>query len=327
MSPDHGRSGGTPASHADGRDPNRVDVLYSLVDPDWIARLVASEYDVGVPHSCRLLFAGHNDTYEVAVGGARYAFRLHTRGKWWIAGESDVSFELDLLTHLHRHEVPVSYPIPRRNGSLLGTVPAPEGERFYSLFSWAPGGPTPELTVDQAYLTGRALAAIHVAADSHQPAHRRYRLDKATKLDRPLAELAEQIRNASPEDAETIRHYAGEIRAQLATFDPGPTGWGIIHGDLQPLNYHFDADGNITVFDFDMCGYGWRAYDFAYHYTRTAEPERSAVLDGYQSVRHLSDDEHAMITTFGRLAWIAHDGRPVARLAQLLRDPYFSGTP
>lgn len=221
----------------------------------------------------------------------------------------------------------MSYPLPRRNGDLLGTIPAPEGERFYSLFSWAPGAPpSGELTVDQAYLVGQTLATIHVTADLHTPEHPRYHLDVATKLDRPLAELDEAIRAAGAEDEQTIRHHAGEIRAQLAAFDPGPTGWGIIHADIQPLNYHFDADDNITIFDLDMCGYGWRAYDLAYCYTRTGDPQRSAMLDGYQSVRPLSDAEHSMLTTFGRLAWIAHDGRPVARLAQLMRDPYYSGS-
>ena len=102
--------------------------MTSLIDPKWVARLVANEYDVGVPDGCRLMFAGHNDTYEVAVGEQRYAFRLHTRGKWWLQSESEVRFELDLLIHLHRHEVPASYPLPRRNGDLLGAIPAPEGD-------------------------------------------------------------------------------------------------------------------------------------------------------------------------------------------------------
>ncbi len=299
--------------------------IHSMVDPDWVARLVAVDYNVGSPDSCRLLCAGWNDTFEVAVNGQQYAFRLHRRDKWWLAGEDDVRFELDLLSHLHRHDVPVSSPLPRRNGDLLGSVQAPEGERFYSLFTWAPGNPPENMTVDQAYLLGRTMAAIHVTADQHEPRHTRYRLDEATKLDRPLAELDQQIRNASPDDAETIRHYAAEIRQHLAAFDPGPSGWGIIHGDIQDLNFHFDADDRITVFDFDMCGYGWRAYDLDYYYTRSAEPHRSAVLDGYQAIRPLCDAEHGMLTTFGRLAWIAHDGRPVPKLAQLLCDPYYAG--
>jgi Ser/Thr protein kinase RdoA (MazF antagonist) len=320
---DHGPTAGCDGAAPQPTEP--VAVSYSMVDPDWVARLVAAEYDVGSPDSCRLLYAGHNDTYEVAVDAQKYAFRLHTRGKWWLTGESDARFELDLLSHLHGHDVPVSYPLPRRNGDLLGSVKAPEGDRLYSLFSWAPGNPPEDMTVDQAYLLGRTLAAIHVAADLHEPKHSRYRLDEASKLDRPLAQLDQQIRDGSPDDAEVIRHYTAEIRRHLAEFEPGPTGWGIIHGDIQDLNFHFDADGRITVFDFDMCGYGWRAYDLAYYYTRSAEPQRSAVLAGYQAVRPLSDAEHGMLTTFGRLAWIAHDGRPIPRLAQLLRDPYFSG--
>lgn len=185
---------GPSAGTTETADLDPVGVIYSLVDPGWVARLVAAEYDVG---------------------------------------ESDVRFELDLLTHLHGHGVPVSYPLPRRNGDLLGTVAAPEGDRFYSLFSWAPGEPPESLTVDQAHLLGRTVAGIHVAADLYEPSHTRYRLDEATKLDRPLAELAQQIRDASPDDAATIARYTAEIRAQLAAFDPGPTGWGIIHGDVR----------------------------------------------------------------------------------------------
>jgi hypothetical protein len=237
-----------------------VRVFYSALDPTYVSELVAFDYDVGSPSDCRLLYAGHNDTYEVVVGDSRYAFRLHTRDKWWLAGESDVRYELELLTHLHAHGAPVSYPLPRRNGDLLGTLTAPEGSRFYSLFSWAPGAPVDVevMSASQARVVGKALATIHVAADGHAPTHRRYVLDERTLLDRSLETLAAELAAAGSEDRETVEGHVGEIRSALATFDPGPTGWGIIHGDIQALNYHFDDSGAITVFDFD-CAYGDRS--------------------------------------------------------------------
>ncbi|HVX47726.1 MAG TPA: phosphotransferase [Mycobacteriales bacterium] len=304
-------------------EPIPVRVIYSLVDPEEIERVVGGEYDLGRPESCRLVFAGHNDTYEVRAGGRRFAFRLQSR-KWWKRGESDARFELDLLTHLHRRGVPVIQPIRRRNGDSLGSIRAPEGDRFYSLFTWAEGAivDDSELRTDQTLLIGRTMAAIHVAADEFVTDHTRYRLDEATLLDHSLNELADDIRAADADDVRTIEHYVEEIRARLAEFDPGPGGWGIIHGDVYWANLHFTPDNRITVFDFDLCGYGWRAYDLAYYYTRIPEPVRAAALTGYQSVRKLSAAELDMLTTFGRLAWIRADGRPVPRLAQLLKDPY-----
>lgn len=305
-------------------DPISVRVLYSLVDPAEIMRVVASEYDLGVPDQCRVVATGHNDTYELAIGSERYALRLQSGGKWWKGGESDARFELDLLTHLHEQDVPVAYPLPRANGDQLGVIRAPEGDRFYSLFTWAPGQTVDDdhLTSEQAWIVGRTMAAIHVAADRHEPKHSRYHLDERALLDRSLAELEDELSAATPEDAATVEHYVGEIRDRLRDFDPRPTGWGIVHGDVYWANIHFDKGGEITLFDFDLCGYGWRAYDLAYYYTRIPEAVRDAALHGYQGLRPLSDAEHDMLTTLGRLAWIRADGRPVPRLAKLLRNPY-----
>jgi hypothetical protein len=49
---------------------------------------------------------------------------------------------------------------------------------------------------------------------------------------------------------------------------------------------------------------------------------RAGALEEYESVRPLADTERGMLTTFGGLAWIRADGRPMSRLAELLRDPY-----
>ena len=61
-----------------------------------------------------------------------------------------------------------------------------------------------------------------------------------------------------------------------------------MHGDVQGHNHHLTEDGQIIWFDFDLCGWGWRAYDIAYYYTRIPEPVRAPVIQGYESVRPLS---------------------------------------
>lgn len=46
------------------------------------------------------------------------------------------------------------------------------------------------------------------------------------------------------------------LQAQASSWN-----WGLCHGDLYTGNIHKRKDGQLTIFDFDFCGYGWRAYD------------------------------------------------------------------
>lgn len=295
-----------------------------------IQRLVEYEYGIGKPNHCRLIHGGWgvNDTWEVGcINGRSHVLRLqshpHSQKKDWMTGESDLRFELDLLTHLHDRDVPVSYPLPRRNGSLFGSFDTREGERLYALFSWAPGRTidVEHLMPDQAWLVGHTLATVHRVADKFETTHIRYRLDETTLLDKPLGNLEPFLQNASLEDAWFIREQVVQIRERLRAYVPGPEGWGIIHSDIQGLNYHFTDDGQMTLFDFDLCGYGWRAYDVAYYYTRIPAGLRDSVLHGYQAVRPLSPAEHEMLTTFGQVAWV-WEGLSPQELALRLRNPY-----
>jgi homoserine kinase type II len=124
-----------------------------------------------------------------------------------------------------------------------------------------------------------------------------------------------------PADVAFVRHQVADIRRRLQTFDPGPSGWGIIHADPQVLNIHFTDDDQITIFDFDLCAYGWRAYDLAYYYTRIPEHLRASAIDGYQSIRLLTQAEHDMLPTLGRAAWI-WEGLQSQNLIARLTNPY-----
>ena len=296
-------------------------------DAEGVHALVAVEYDLGRPDHCQLLSSGINDVFLIEIGAARYALRVQPLAKWWARGEDELRFELDLLDHLRSQQVPVSYPIPRRNGDPLGSTLTLGGSRFYTLFSWADGNPPRPISHDQVYIVGNTLAHIHAASDSYLTRSTRYRMDERTLLERSLRVLEPTLARGDPADAAFIRQEVARLSAILRAFDPGTRCWGIIHGDVQPLNYHFDANGRITFFDFDHCGFGWRIYDVAMYYTRIAEALRTPMLVGYQAVRHLNDAEIAMLADFGRVAWVKErtmvgEGMDPAALAERLRDPY-----
>lgn len=268
--------------------------------------------------------AGINDTYAVRVDGQRFALRLYGREKYWIGDESELRFELELLNHLHSKGVPTSHPLPRRAGELLGRLATQGEQRSFALFTWAEGQltDTDAISPTRAEAVGRTIAQVHVASDSFQAAHHRYSLDERFLLDRPLRRLEPRLVDLPRDQVRFIREQAEQIRERLRSFTPSrPDVWGVIHADVHGGNYHFTDDDQITLFDFDLCAYGWRAYDFAYYYTRVPEAVRSAVLDGYQQVRTLDDAELEMLATFGRAAWIWEELK-VPDLIQRLHDPY-----
>lgn len=294
----------------------------SMVSLSDVINLVATEYDLGTPTTCTLMRSGLNDTYAVEIKGEFFALRLHGLHKWWIAGQEDLRFELGLLTFLRTEGLPVSYPLPRRNGEFLGRFETRGFARDYSLFSWAPGEPGSD-TMAKAHILGRTLAAIHLTADRFRSPHHRYALDERTLLDRFVHEMEPALEQDDPADAWFIREQISDIRRRIRAFTPGWGGWGIIHGDVQELNFNFTADGQITFFDFDLCGYGWRVYDIASYHTRISEHLRAPFPAGYEAVRRLNDEERDMIPTMGRLAWI-REGLISKGLVEKLHDPYMS---
>lgn len=277
-------------------------------------QLVTAEYDLGTLTAVRPLFSSVNETYVVEFGPRLYALRVHCADPWWIAHEDEYRFELDLLHHLDRAGIAVPVPIDRVHGDPLGRL---EDGRRYTLFSWVPGRPG-EGSLKRVRLVGETLARIHVASDSFASPHGRYHLDQANLLDRYLAKL-----HPDASQAAVIDEHAAEIRRRLAAFDPGPTGWGVVHGDVHSLNFHFTDDDQIAFLDFDLAGYGWRVYDIAYYVTRIREQHRQPFLDGYESVRPLTDAERDMIPTIGRLAWIREQIGAKA-LVKRLREPYMT---
>ena len=241
---------------------------------------------------CKLLRRGFNDHYAVTDGnGARYMLRVYLHHKYWIRSEGDFRFELELLNHLQADGVGVSCALARRCGDFLGALEAPEGRRCYALFTWAPGQPAGEYTLEQSRLLGGYLARLHRSADRFQSPFGRYNLDTHFVIERPLEQMRPYFETDRPEDWAFITHLAARVRGRMAALPTVEGAWGYIHGDAHGGNAHFTAENLITMFDFDHGGFGWRAYDLAPFVWGASEESRAAFLEGYRSVRPLSDAE------------------------------------
>jgi Ser/Thr protein kinase RdoA (MazF antagonist) len=74
--------------------------------------------------------------------------------------------------------------------------------------------------------------------------------------------------------------------------------WGICHGDLSLDNLHVGPDGQITLYDFDLACYGWRAWDVCTALGYASREHHDAYLRGYRSVRPFSPEELTAVPHF-----------------------------
>ncbi|HLN61937.1 MAG TPA: phosphotransferase [Symbiobacteriaceae bacterium] len=285
---------------------HQIPAAYATLDSDALARLVREEYgldDVRVV----LLRRAFNDNYRVTAGDERFILRVYLYGKSYITGPDDFRFELDLLDHLAAEGLGVATAVPRLCGDKLGALLAPEGIRHFALFRYAPGVAVNRPDERQTRALGELVARVHLAADRFPVVHPRHSLGLEALVEEPLARVAPYLAGR-PEDWAYVQRMAERVARRLGALQLPPGGWGIIHGDPHAGNCHFDGDRPV-MFDFDTCGYGWRAYDVAIFMSGPGYAHRDGFLEAYQSVRPFSDAEVAMLPTFmkARALWNGGD--------------------
>ena len=254
---------------------------------DELARVIESAYEVEAPVSCRFLRPGFNEHFRAEAGETAFHVRLYFDGKYYIDGDDDFRFELALASALADAGCPVAAPIPRNDGELLTIGDVGGRPRRLALLSIAPGEPKPEPTTENAAAIGRAVAMIHAAADAVAPSlpGDRYQLDERYLLEQPVAQLRRAAGDV-PEIAK-LDALAGELVNVLKSLPKADSDYGIIHADFHLGNMHFTDDGDLTIFDFDHCARGWRAYDFSTLRLSLSDDNWTAALDAYADVRPL----------------------------------------
>ncbi len=285
-----------------------IRVTHSIPSEEALIAAVLPKYPIPRPRNCRLHKRGLNDTYRVETDTELYILRIY-RCNWRTKDEID--FELELLTFLHDHQLPVAYPVSTKQGNLTEVILAPEGRRYVVLFSYAPGRAVNEqLNEQQSQKLGLVLAHIHQwtinfsSSFNRQALHSEYLLDWAWTS---ISSLFEYKRRDCRFIQAQVEHVKAEIEAlKLPKQSPD---YGICVGDVHSGNAHFSEANEPTLFDFDQCGYGWRAFDIAkfLHVSYTWKIDKivcQAFLAGYQTIRKLNDLELASIPVFTKAAHI-----------------------
>lgn len=117
--------------------------------------------------------------------------------------------------------------------------------------------------------------------------------------------MAEPFLAHRPEDARYLAGLIDRLKIRLRSLASEGLSWGICHEDYHCGNVFLSDDGppRVTVFDFDVCGEGWLAFDLARWRGNTAEggdKEKSweAFLSRYTSRSPVSDADLRALTLF-----------------------------
>lgn len=225
--------------------------------------------------------------------------------------------------------------VPSTEGSGVAMI-ADDDEAAWSCvtFAYAPGARLEDVTDPGPYYgrIGRTAALMHDHAARWSRPH---------GFVRPSWELADMVgpdaRGGSWEQAvlapaeRTLLADAQRVALDtLIGTSRAPDAWGLVHADLRPANLLLDGD-DLTVIDFDDCGFTWFLYDFAaalsfVEHLPAAETMAKDWLDGYVQVRPLSSaDERigcalSMVRRLQMLGWTSTHRTdavsPAAREAQ-----------
>lgn len=216
-----------------------------------------------------------------------------------------------MLVFLHEQKQPVAYPLKRKDSCCTTEVTAPEGKRD-RCFPVAPGRAVNEkLNGRQSQYLGKALANIHKTLDRFKSSFSISALSSEYLLDRSMEAIASLYKYRSS-DIDYLKHQIEKIKIQLELQLPNlAPNYGICVGDVHLGNTHFTQQDEPTLFDFDQCGYGWRAFDIA-KFIHTAliwnieATIKNAFLQGYQGIRQLDTAELASIPIFVKVAhtWV-----------------------
>jgi len=280
--------------------------IYSTLSPQALIEGVLVEYELGTINQCLFWHRGLSDIYLIETDARPYILKI-SHHHW--RSQSDIQFELEFLDFLHQQGLPVAYPLKTQSGKLAVTVHAVEGDRYAALFPFAPGKvPQGDLNQTQSEIMGRTLGKIHQAALNFDNDVERETLCSEYLLDRSLETIKPYLGDRQP-DLSYLLETAEQIKQKLSCLEHSSPLWSVCWGDPHSGNVHFTSDNQITLFDFDQCGYGWRVFDLAKFLQVSLNAGincqvRDGFFRGYQTIQTLTDAETSSLQALTKMAHI-----------------------
>lgn len=283
---------------------SKFPVRYSQLSPLALMDELKNRYNLNDLVSCRFFSQGLNDVYIVKTSIENYFLRISPTGAHL---KHDYEEELFIINTLCENGIRAASPVCCRDGSLIWEIDAPEGIRYAVLFMEARQAPSQD-EAKMTYNLGRMVAQIHTIADRYDFVVSRAPIQLEQLAIKPLERIHPHLLHR-PEDYDFLCGASEKLQGYVKShFSFEKPYYGYCHGDIHSENVFFEGE-TPTIFDFDCMGYGWRAYDICvFAWNKTSNDGKyiesyawKAFLNGYNSVRQLSDTEMASISDFAAL--------------------------
>ncbi len=270
--------------------------VYTHLSLEEIRTLIDTHYDVGACVSAEGIAEGiENSNYHVQceARGQRISYILTVFEKRVSA--EDMPFYMELMHHLAQQGISAPTPLPTRDDALfIAPAKSPVGKAA-SLVSFLPGSAVMQPSPEQCHAFGVTVATMHLAVagfdgmrENALGAHRwrtfYQTMERACTM--RYSEIALLV-DASLD--RIIQHWPSNLPA------------GIVHADLFPDNVFFTKGRHEVsgVIDWYFACHDSFAYDLAvvvnawcFDAEHTFSQARyDALLEGYETVRPLSDEE------------------------------------
>ncbi|MBT5712227.1 phosphotransferase, partial [Candidatus Poribacteria bacterium] len=233
-------------------------VLSSVADEDALAAWAEATYALAAPVTCRFERRSMSDAYRVESGGDAFYLKVYSPGRH---GPEAIEAEIRFLLDLRERDVRVVEPLAKVDGGYTTALGMPEGPRQAALFRALPNAEVHEDDAGHSAAFGELMAQIHAVGDEAGDRYARWSLDEQQLIHDSVELLAPHMAHR-PDDAAFLRSAGNELADELCGLlvKTGPF-YGICHGDAHAGNARLADDGRPVLFDFDSCGYGWRALD------------------------------------------------------------------
>ena len=285
-----------------------------------------------------LINLSENHTFRIdGPTGERHVLRVHRPGYHSLEA---IKSELAWVEALRAGGgLPVPRPLPAADGEWVQRIAGPGlSERFAVLFAFEDGvEPQAHEQLQPLFsVLGEYAARNHIHAGRYRPEGPVVRPTWDERVldsdgiwgDWRRAPGVEPVR-------ESLDRLDRRLRADLAVYGKGAERFGLIHADMRLANLLVTGD-RVTLIDFDDCGFGWFAYDFAAAVSfiddQTVLPSlKQAWLEGYRRHRDIDPADVAAMDTLvllRRMLLLAWTGthaetdlaRSQAHLAQLTAE-------
>ena len=272
--------------------------IYSQLSSESLIPLIRAHYPGITPLSCKFYARGLHDNYLIESDTEKYILRIY-RSDW--RSTDEILFELQLLIFLRKQRSRVSSPNQTSVGKSGFLIDFQEGKRMAVLFDYADGhSPEKETLTKTSSLLGRAVASVHLASTDFVAELARPVLDTPYLLDHSIVRIESYLDSVQMHYVTTLQK---KIHAGMPAIAHENGAFGICTGDINFRNFHINDTNEITLFDFDQCGYGYRAFELGKFMSSMypLEEKNSCMeefLRGYQSIRTLSEAELRAIPYF-----------------------------